>query len=181
MTWKKIPHTLGLYSASEDGAIRSEPRITLGRGGKPRKQGGRVLKQHVRRGGPYPVVSLSILGRVGQHYVHRLVAMTFVDNPDGKPWVLHKDGNPQNNSAANLRWGTRRDNDDDKIRLGECKRSALCGESSPNAKLTERDVRAVRTLRDMGYSQRTLAKMFGVSRGGIVWALDHGWKHVAKD
>lgn len=39
-------------------------------------------------------------------YVHKLVAMAWLDNPDPKKYqvVIHKDGNPANNYAGNLMW-----------------------------------------------------------------------------
>ena len=50
--------------------------------------------------------------RVGRgiHYVHRLVAQTFVDNPGNKKEVDHIDWNPSNNRAQNLQWATRSEN-----------------------------------------------------------------------
>ncbi len=48
--------------------------------------------------------------------VHRIVAQTYLDNPDKKPWVLHFDDNPENNNISNLRWGTALENSADAIR-----------------------------------------------------------------
>lgn len=45
--------------------------------------------------------------------VHRLVALTFIPNPDNKPFVCHKDDNPINNKVDNLFWGTPSDNNKD--------------------------------------------------------------------
>lgn len=36
--------------------------------------------------------------------VHRLVAETFIDNPNNYPIINHKDENPLNNCAENLEW-----------------------------------------------------------------------------
>ena len=43
-------------------------------------------------------------------YLHRLIALTFIPNPDNLKEVNHIDGNPYNNHATNLEWITRENN-----------------------------------------------------------------------
>lgn len=61
-------------------------------------------------GSGYVGVTLCNKGHYKQIKVHRLVAQTFIPNPDNKPCVNHKDGNKQNNCIDNLEWSTHKEN-----------------------------------------------------------------------
>lgn len=45
-----------------------------------------------------------------QFQIHRLIALTFIENLEGKTEVDHKDNDPSNNNLINLRWATRQEN-----------------------------------------------------------------------
>lgn len=50
--------------------------------------------------------------------VHRIIAETFIPNPNGLPCVNHKDGNKQNNDIDNLEWCTHSENTLHSFRIG---------------------------------------------------------------
>jgi hypothetical protein len=73
------------------------------------KSNGRELKQSTHRDG-YKVVWIYINGKRHTRYVHRLVAIEFVDGfEDGKE-VNHKDLDKSNNDCSNLEWVTKSEN-----------------------------------------------------------------------
>lgn len=92
--------------------------------------------------------------------VHRLVAETFIPNPDGLPCVRHLDGNPRNNGVGNLAWGTYQQNEDDKRGHGTW-------DLRRNGKLTLRDREIARRLAESGVEQKVIANALSVSRPTI--------------
>lgn len=115
--WLDIPGYAGLYQASSLGRIRSLDREVAGKLNSVRRVKGRILRPQVLGTGRLQVTLQK--GGVREHQtVHRLVAKTFIPNPDNLPMVLHWDDDPLNNLPNNLRWGTREDNVADMIRNG---------------------------------------------------------------
>ena len=103
--WKAIPGYEGIYEVSNQGRVRSLPRVIRMDSGIGNfynyHHNGKVLKLRINNKG-YCYVSLC--GK--KVLVHRLVAMAFVPNPDNLSCVNHKDENPKNNNAENLEWCT---------------------------------------------------------------------------
>lgn len=93
--WKSIPGYESEYLASNTGLIKS---IKFGKE--------RILKPH-KVGYGYEMLGLSHKGTIRQYYVHRLVAMTFLPNPENLSDVNHKDEDTTNNNVENLEWCSR--------------------------------------------------------------------------
>ena len=89
--WKDIPNFNG-YQASDKGFIFSKKR-------------NKILIPHPNEKG-YLRVCLHVKGKSTTQKVHRLVALTFLENPNNLPEVNHKDGNKLNNRVDNLEWCT---------------------------------------------------------------------------
>lgn len=71
-------------------------------------------------GGGYKIVGLRRKGHVNtlMRYVHRLVGIHFIDNPNNHPQVGHKDHDKENNDVSNLYWTTQKQNTRDGIKAG---------------------------------------------------------------
>lgn len=78
----------GMYQIASDGRIYS-PK-------------GRKATEITNTG--YERVSLWKDGKGKHFFVHRLVALAFIPNPNGYEYVNHKDGNKRNNNMDNLEW-----------------------------------------------------------------------------
>lgn len=136
VTYKDVPGFPG-YRAGSDGSVWT----AWHRGKKPFVTATfRKLKPLVTDRG-YSRVRLYRGGKGRFHFVHRLILEAFVGPcPDGCQTCHFPDRDPANNRLKNLRWGTRKDNAADRDQHG----NALRGTRHPAAKLTEKDVRAIR-------------------------------------
>lgn len=93
----------GMYQCSNLGNIKALRREYIAGNGSHRWTEEKILKQCVNRGG-YLQVQLHNNGKLTTHRVHRIIAETFIPNPDNLPQVNHKDENRQNNAIDNLEW-----------------------------------------------------------------------------
>lgn len=109
--WKSIAGYEGLYEVSNMGRIRSIDRIrkSVRNGSNLGCLKGKVMKPFYNNIG-YLMIDLFKDGIRKTFTVHRLVALAFVPNPDGKPCVNHLDETHDNNCADNLEWCTQKEN-----------------------------------------------------------------------
>lgn len=116
--WKDIKNYEGLYQVSNLGRVRSLDRVIHNSGliGKDKTfiKKGRILSPRTSKSrglvtGYYRVYLTD--GRKGYNKcIHKLVAETFIPNPENKPQVDHIDKDVTNNAVTNLRWCTQLEN-----------------------------------------------------------------------
>lgn len=96
--WKPIKDYEGLYQVSNLGNVRSLDRKIKNRNLKEK------IKKFDETKFGYLRVELNNNGKKKKYLVHRLVAQTFLDNPNNYPCINHKDENKNNNIVSNLEW-----------------------------------------------------------------------------
>lgn len=137
------------YRVTEDGRVFSEHSNKF-----------RALGSKSNSG--YLQLVLKVHGKRKCIYIHRLVAIAFVPNPENKSEVNHKNGNKEDNRAENLEWVTSSEN----------KRHAISAlnRKPPYKKLTDEDISCIRFFTqsgELGGTRKLLAKIFGVHKNTI--------------
>lgn len=182
--WRDIPDFEGDYQASNFGRIRSTTRFKSVKASRQAPSGftvkikGKILRPVPQTNPKGKVRALQVrLRRDGKYEprtVHELVLATFLGPRPTSHYGCHRDDRPINNRLNNLYWGTPTENCADKIAHG----NQPMGETIPWSKLTETDVRFIKSNRGL-ISQTEMAKMFDVPQSAISKAANgKTWKHV---
>lgn len=93
--WKDIEGYEGLYQVSNYGRVKS-----LGNEASRKEK---IRKVRFNNDG-YPVIYLHKNGEKKFFLIHRLVAQTFIPNPNNLPEINHKDECKTNSFVENLEW-----------------------------------------------------------------------------
>lgn len=100
--WKDIPNYEGIYQASSLGRIQRIIPFPK----NANKKDSPVLDICFTGNTGYGAVRLN--GKL--ELVHRIIALSWIENPENKPYINHKDGNRKNNNKDNLEWATKAEN-----------------------------------------------------------------------
>lgn len=121
--WKPVEGYEGLYEVSNTGKVKSLKRTVKSYNDWDRTFNEKILTLHsskITKRHPKPMYHVELWkdNKRQVKMIHRLVAETFIPNPDGKPQVNHKDGNRMNNSVENLEWCTCSENSNHAYKTG---------------------------------------------------------------
>lgn len=166
------------YLISDNGTITSKDRKIATRWGGFFIRKARIMKTKLDRYG-YKCVGLMRDDGVKKYFTtHRLVGLTFIQNPYNLPQVNHKNNIKTDNRVENLKWGTVLSNSSEAAQDGLYK--PIRGSKNASSILTESDVSVIRKIYAMGnITQREIAKKYKVHYVTI-WDIIHkkNWAHI---
>lgn len=169
--WKDIPGYESYYQVSNKGRVKSLPRNgTI----KTSKILTPIIMRKERSSTTYRAVILCKNGKHKHLYVHRLVALAFIENTRNKAQINHIDGDGSNNMVNNLEWVNQSEN----IKHAYKNDLIPSGDDCSFSKLTEEEVGLIRKkYKPYKYTQKRLAKEYGVSKSCIQAVLEkRSWK-----
>ena len=108
--------------------------------------------------------------------LHRLVAFTFLENPENKDQVNHKDGNKLNNTVANLEWCTNQENQIHKCQSGLANNfTRKIKQYDLEGNLIQRYDSIVAAANEVGISKATIQTVLmkrGKTAAGFIWKYE---------
>jgi hypothetical protein len=138
--WKDIKGYEGIYMISSLGRVKSLEKKSKNHSGFFKTLKEKTLKTHISKTGYY-VVDLKLNCYRKTFKIHRLLAIHFLEKPDGKDFVNHKNGIKIDNNLSNLEWCTIKENNLHAVKTGL--RNDL-GVNNKNSKLSVEDVFYIR-------------------------------------
>jgi hypothetical protein len=177
--WKSVVGLEDYYEVSNLGRVRSFDREYIDRLDRTLRFKGRDLTPLLRNG--YLTVGLKQPGeQVVIKYIHRLVAVAFIDNPENKPCVNHIDGVKTKNNINNLEWCTQKENTAHAIKEGLMVFPK--GSQKSWAKLSPELIDRAKSLRESGSTYQQIADLIGVSLSVLHRAVNgKTWKHLNEE
>ena len=150
--WRKVDiEGIYNYEISDLGRIKSLPKSVKYSDGRIRRYSELIMKPRIDGKGYYFITLYGDDIKPIQIRIHQLVGRFFIENPENKPCINHKDGNRLNNKKPNLEWATYSENTLDGI-----KRGTIC---NPNRKI---DLQTVLKIREEYYLKNIFQKELGL-------------------
>ena len=138
---RDVPGYEGLYVATSDGRV-------IG------CKSGKELKCHRNNGYEYVKLYRDAVGKTIR--VHRIIAQTFIPNPDNKPQVNHINSNRHDNRVDNLEWVTQSENLIHAYRYGNLDPSVSWGPMQKEVAALDDNGKAVMRFESLSEAARQL-------------------------
>jgi hypothetical protein len=170
--WKDITGYEGLYQVSNLGRVKSLPRERKTYGKRTYKTKSLLMDAPISEKG-YLRVCLSKDGKQRSYFVHRLVAVAFLDNKNSYPVVNHINGNKLDNRIENLEFCTQSHNVKEAYRIGlEKKAGRRVEQYTKDMELIKLWDSVSEAQRYLGIEATNIVKCCrgkGKTAGGFVW------------
>lgn len=173
--WKDILELDSQYQISNFGNVLRKSRKVASRGGFRDLKARKTALQD--NGNGYKQLYVQLKGKRHLFYMHRLVGLYFIPNPNNLPEINHKDTIKANNHFTNLEWSTHISNME---HAGENNLMPK-GEEHSNCKLTEQKVLAIRRLHSINpkFNRSIVANKLGVRNSQISRIIHNTrWKNL---
>lgn len=115
--WKDIEN-FSKYQVSNLGNVKSKDRYTKAKDNEIIHRKEFLLKGFINKKGYKQVTLYDDNGKPKTMRVHKLVALTFIENENNLSQINHIDGNKLNNEVSNLEWISNYDNMQHAIKNG---------------------------------------------------------------
>lgn len=156
--WAPIEVTKGVYEVSTYGRIRHTETK-------------KIKRTHLQNAGYEEVTFTMEPKKSKKYYVHRIVAMSFIPNPNNYPVVNHKDEVKTNNTISNLEWCTDGYNIAYSNKLHNRKPGAVKHTEESKAKMSAAHKGKPSPRKGMHHSDETKAKLAAIVKGKK-WKID---------
>lgn len=143
--------------------------------GQVRNKKGYILKPTTDKYGYYRLCFRLKNRKTKQFFVHRLVAICFIENNENKPQINHKDLDKKNNCVENLEWCNNSENIKHLFNNGILSQK---GSKNNQSKLNEEKVIEIYKLKGK-MKHNNIAEIYGVARTTITQIMSQiNWKHL---
>jgi hypothetical protein len=153
--WKEVNGYEGFY-ANENGLIK--------------RPNGTITPGHLNGCGYYHLR----VGNGKKVLVHRLIAIAFLDNPEGKLFCDHKDRDRTNNQVENIRWATQSDNSRNRTKQENTTSKFMGVHFREDSQKWQAGIKVNGKAKHLGYHETELAAAQAYDKE----AVKHGFNHL---